>query len=34
MNNAFIDEWGRDWRSSLLEFDERPFAAASIGQVS
>ena len=24
---------GPDWESKLLEFDEKPFAAASIGQV-
>ena len=26
-------EVGADWRSKFLEFEERPFAAASIGQV-
>lgn len=24
---------GNDWRSKLAEFDDKPFAAASIGQV-
>lgn len=27
------NELGKDWRGKLLEFDDRPFAAASIGQV-
>lgn len=26
-------EMGQNWRDELLEFDEKPFAAASIGQV-
>ncbi|CAL4130120.1 unnamed protein product, partial [Meganyctiphanes norvegica] len=30
---VLIDEFGSDWRSRVSTFDERPFAAASIGQV-
>ena len=30
---ALNKELGPDWRDKLEEFDERPFAAASIGQV-
>ena len=26
-------EYGYDWRNKFLEFNEEPFAAASIGQV-
>lgn len=28
-----VSELGDDWRSKFKEFDPRPFAAASIGQV-
>lgn len=28
-----MKELGADWRDKLLEFDLKPFAAASIGQV-
>lgn len=28
-----MDQFGPDWRSLVTAFDERPFAAASIGQV-
>lgn len=31
--NALVDQFGPDWRSLVTSFDERPFAAASIGQV-
>ena len=31
--NMLPSKLGSDWRSKLLEFDEKPFAAASIGQV-
>ena len=27
------NELGADWRSKFASFDDRPFAAASIGQV-
>lgn len=27
------EEFGQDWRSKMKEFDGKPFAAASIGQV-
>ena len=27
------EQLGDDWRSKFLEFDDAPFAAASIGQV-
>lgn len=26
-------EFGNDWKSKVAEFDDKPFAAASIGQV-
>ena len=28
-----VGEFGEDWQSKFKEFDMRPFAAASIGQV-
>ncbi len=28
-----IHELGDDWKSKFIDFDDRPFAAASIGQV-
>ena len=31
--NRLIGQLGQDWRSKFSEFSERPFAAASIGQV-
>ncbi|XP_047498789.1 atypical kinase COQ8A, mitochondrial-like [Penaeus chinensis] len=33
LENALVDQFGPDWRSLVTTFDERPFAAASIGQV-
>ena len=30
---VLVKELGADWRDKLLEFDMKPFAAASIGQV-
>ncbi|KAH9514230.1 Atypical kinase coq8a, mitochondrial, partial [Bulinus truncatus] len=33
MKKALIKNLGENWRDKLLEFDEKPFAAASIGQV-
>lgn len=33
VDKALKNEFGSDWRSKLKSFDEKPFAAASIGQV-
>ena len=33
IQKMLASQLGSDWRSKLLEFDEKPFAAASIGQV-
>ncbi|GFO03900.1 Atypical kinase coq8a, mitochondrial [Plakobranchus ocellatus] len=33
MKKAMAKDLGPDWREKLAEFDEKPFAAASIGQV-
>lgn len=33
VERVLISELGENWRSKLSEFDEKPFAAASIGQV-
>ena len=33
VNTQMTAEMGNDWRSKFAEFEERPFAAASIGQV-
>uniref|UniRef100_H2ZDI2 ABC1 atypical kinase-like domain-containing protein n=1 Tax=Ciona savignyi TaxID=51511 RepID=H2ZDI2_CIOSA len=33
MKKVLVEEFGEDWRSKVKEFDEKPFAAASIGQV-
>lgn len=33
MKKALVKNLGPNWREKLLEFDEKPFAAASIGQV-
>ena len=30
---VLASELGPDWRDKLIDFDEKPFAAASIGQV-
>lgn len=30
---VLVTELGANWRDKLLEFDMKPFAAASIGQV-
>lgn len=30
---AIAEQLGEDWRSKVASFDERPYAAASIGQV-
>ena len=34
IQTVLVKEFGADWRSKLKEFDEKPFAAASIGQVN
>mgnify|MGYP001796429243 FL=1 len=33
MQSAMSAQLGADWRSKFAEFDDKPFAAASIGQV-
>ncbi|KAK2846912.1 hypothetical protein Q5P01_009911 [Channa striata] len=33
MNNVIEEELGSSWRDKLLSFEDKPFAAASIGQV-
>ncbi|XP_052768456.1 atypical kinase COQ8B, mitochondrial-like [Mya arenaria] len=33
MERVLKTEFGADWRSKLMSFDDKPFAAASIGQV-
>lgn len=33
VNKALENELGANWRSKVTSFDEKPFAAASIGQV-
>ncbi|KAL4238301.1 Atypical kinase coq8a [Mactra antiquata] len=33
MERVMVAEFGSDWQSKLASFEERPFAAASIGQV-
>ena len=33
IQKALVDELGSDWRSLFKEFNNKPFAAASIGQV-
>jgi len=33
LETVLIKEFGADWRSKMKEFDQKPFAAASIGQV-
>ena len=33
LQKVLAAEWGADWRAKLARFDERPIAAASIGQV-
>jgi aarF domain-containing kinase len=33
LRGVLVDELGQDWRSAFDEFDERPAASASIGQV-
>lgn len=33
VDKQMTKELGSDWRSRFAEFDEKPFAAASIGQV-
>lgn len=33
MNRVMTAEFGNEWRSKFLEFNDQPFAAASIGQV-
>ncbi|XP_031559733.1 atypical kinase COQ8B, mitochondrial-like [Actinia tenebrosa] len=33
LEKVMKNEFGNDWKSKLAEFDEKPFAAASIGQV-
>ncbi|XP_002126787.2 atypical kinase COQ8B, mitochondrial [Ciona intestinalis] len=33
MKKVLVEEFGSDWRNLVKEFDEKPFAAASIGQV-
>lgn len=33
VEKQLVKEFGKEWRSKFLEFEDRPFAAASIGQV-
>lgn len=33
MKKVLVQELGKDWRDKLADFEEKPFAAASIGQV-
>ena len=33
VKKVIVGEFGEDWRSKFMSFDETPFAAASIGQV-
>lgn len=33
LDKVMVSNLGKDWRSKFTEFEERPFAAASIGQV-
>lgn len=33
LRQVLVDAWGRDWQSQFAEFDFRPMASASIGQV-
>ncbi|XP_076817512.1 atypical kinase COQ8B, mitochondrial-like [Clavelina lepadiformis] len=33
MKKVLVQEFGPEWRNKIKEFDEKPFAAASIGQV-
>lgn len=33
VKRVLVKEFGPDWRSKFSEFEEKPFAAASIGQV-
>ena len=33
LHGVLVGAWGEDWRDRFAEFDEEPFAAASIGQV-
>jgi len=34
VEKVMVKEFGKEWRSKLATFEEKPFAAASIGQVS
>jgi aarF domain-containing kinase len=33
LHRQLVAEFGKDWRSKFASFDDKPFAAASIGQV-
>lgn len=33
MESVLVEELGQDWREKLLDFQDRPFAAASVGIV-
>lgn len=34
VEKVMVREFGKEWRTKLAEFEDKPFAAASIGQVS
>lgn len=34
VEKVMVEEFGKDWRSKYASFEDKPFAAASIGQVS
>ena len=32
MQRVLVDEFGHDWRDQFQQFDDKPFAAASVGK--